>query len=153
MAVLGTTTLTGCNSIPDFIPSGTLVLFETSTAPPSWTRSVSTLGATGSGTLRVVSGSIVSGGTLDFPAAFGNKPVAGSVGAYTLSEPELPSHAHGNSAFAITHAFNPLLSITGRLYSGSAGGGGGSGGSHDHPLSASADFSVLYVDLILASKN
>jgi len=33
MAVLGSTTLTGCNSIPDFIATGSLTLFQQTSAP------------------------------------------------------------------------------------------------------------------------
>ena len=38
MAILGNTTLTGCNSIPDFIPTGARVMFSQSAAPTSWSR-------------------------------------------------------------------------------------------------------------------
>jgi hypothetical protein len=151
MALLGTTSLTGCNSIPDFIATGSLVLFEQATAPTSWTRSTGILGG-GTGTLRVVSGSVTTGGTLDFPSAFGTKTASGSIGAHVLTEAQLPSHAHGNVSFAISHAFQPFIAVGGRVNSGNAGAAGGSG-SHTHPFSASADFNVAYVDLILASKN
>jgi hypothetical protein len=153
MAILGATTLTGCNSIPDFIAAGSLVLFEQSTAPTSWTRSTGILGG-GTGTLRVVSGSVTTGGTLNFPDAFNNKSVSGSIGGHVLSESQLPSHAHGNVSFGISmQSPQPFGgNVTGRVNSGNAGGAGGSG-SHTHPFSASADFNVAYVDLILASKN
>jgi len=36
MAVLGSTNLTGCNSIPDFIAGGSLVTFQQTSAPTSW---------------------------------------------------------------------------------------------------------------------
>jgi hypothetical protein len=106
----------------------------------------------GTGTLRVVSGSVTTGGTLNFPDAFNTKSVSGSIGAHVLSEGQLPSHAHGNVSFGISHAFTPFGGVIGRLNSGNAGGAGGSG-AHAHPFSASADFNVAYVDLILASKN
>jgi hypothetical protein len=38
MAVLGTTSLTGCNSIPDFIGTGSVTIFTQTAAPTSWTR-------------------------------------------------------------------------------------------------------------------
>jgi hypothetical protein len=38
MAVLGATTLTGCNSIPDFIGTGSVTIFTQTAAPTSWTR-------------------------------------------------------------------------------------------------------------------
>jgi hypothetical protein len=151
MAILGATTLTGCNSIPDFIPSGTLVLFEQETTPPSWTRSTGILGG-GNGTLRVTNGTVGSGGTVDFTNAFNTKSSSGSIAAHTLATTQIPSHTHGNASTSIQHAFNPLGGSSVRVYAGSIGLTGG-GGSHSHPFSASVDFNIVYVDYILASKD
>jgi hypothetical protein len=108
----------------------------------------------GTGTLRVVNGAVGSGGTLNFTDAFNNKSVSGSIGNHVLSEAELPTHAHGNVSFGVSmESPRPFGgNVTGRVNSGNAGAAGGSGG-HAHPFSASVDFSVTYVDLILASKN
>jgi hypothetical protein len=38
MSVLGTFTLIGCSSIPDFLPTGSITIFIQSAAPTSWTR-------------------------------------------------------------------------------------------------------------------
>lgn len=38
MAILGTTTLIGCNSIPQFIGTGTTMVFHQTNAPTSWTK-------------------------------------------------------------------------------------------------------------------
>jgi hypothetical protein len=156
MAILGGTTLTGCNSIPSFIPAGTLVLFEQSTAPSSWTRSTGILGG-GTGTLRVVSGTVGSGGTLNFPDTFNIKSISGTISAHTLSISEIPAHNHSRSTSPTNIANNPSQSaltqnISLRTPSVNSGFTGGSE-SHSHPFSASIDFNVRYVDYILASKN
>jgi hypothetical protein len=151
MAILGATTLTGCNSIPGFISSGTLVLFEQETAPPSWTRSTNILGG-GNGTLRVTNGTVGSGGTVDFTNAFNTKSSSGSIDAHTLTTTQIPSHTHGNASTAIQHSSAPRGTQSVRTYAGSIGLIGG-GGSHSHPFSASVDFDIVYVDYILASKD
>jgi hypothetical protein len=66
MAVLGTTSLTGCNSIPGFIAAGTKSVFEMATSPVSWTKDT----AKNQSTLRVVSGSVSPGGSVPFATIF-----------------------------------------------------------------------------------
>jgi hypothetical protein len=78
MAVLGATTLTGCNSIPDFIPTGTVTAFVQAAAPTSWTR-VETDTANNR-MLRIVSSG--NGGVLGGSAS----PILNNV---------VPSHTHG----------------------------------------------------------
>jgi hypothetical protein len=38
MAILGTFTLTNCSSIPDFMPTGSIMTFLQAASPTSWTR-------------------------------------------------------------------------------------------------------------------
>jgi hypothetical protein len=145
MAVLGSTTLTGCSSIPSFLPAGSLCLFQQTAAPVNWTKQTTH----NDKALRVVSGTASSGGTNDFSKAFSSSFASGSIGDYTLLTADIPSHTHpGGSTF--------------RNVLGGPGGGGlqgptgliGGSGAHNHGFTGtSRNFAVLYVDIILASKN
>lgn len=143
--------------------SGTRMTFNQTAAPTGWTKSTTTDNAA----FRLVSGSVSSGGSVDFTTAFASQTpsisissISGSAGATTLSTPQIPSHTHTYIASAVG--------------SGSAGGDGGfsaapgnetsatgGGGSHTHPFSFSSgsatssaiNLAVKYVDLIIAQKN
>ena len=94
MAVLGATNLTGCNSIPDFIAGGSLVLFQQTTAPTSWTKQTTH----DNKALRVVTGTATPGGSTAFSTVFASRPVSGTVGNHTLTTPQIPSHNHPNGS-------------------------------------------------------
>ena len=153
MAVLGSTNLTGCNSIPDFIAGGSLMLFQQSTAPINWTKQTTH----NDKALRVVSGTATPGGTFSFSAVFTSRSIPGTVGNTTLSTPQIPSHTHTIGDFTSTGAysygeFQPQDTDLqpGPGQSGATGGGG----SHSHPFSGgSLSFAVQYVDVIICSKN
>jgi hypothetical protein len=148
--------------------SGTRLTFNQTNAPTGWTKSTSVDNAA----FRLVSGSVSSGGSVDFTTAFASQTpsgsvsissISGSAGATTLSTPQIPSHNHtqftglgvGNGCFNCGFTSNPSPSAV----TGSTGGGS----SHTHPFSfssGSASFSgsalnlaVKYVDLIIAQKN
>lgn len=205
MAVLSGTTLTGCNFIPDFIASGTIMLFENTSAPTSWTK-ITTFNDT---SCRVVSGSVSNGGSTAFSSIFTTRTATGSTGSGTatiswgsatssvtinpsiapsasvtpgifypsshthtfdnnsgtqrsggpvLGYPTTPAtltapsiglnqpHTHGvsYSAQTHTHSLNPFSLHTHPSLSW----------PHSHPsLSASQNFNLFYVDVILASKD
>lgn len=154
--------------------SGTRMTFNQTAAPTGWTKDTSVDNAA----FRLVSGSVSSGGTLNFSAVFAASSstvpagsvsissIAGSAGATTLSTPQIPSHSHsGGVSSTISRAgptkfdpgapaFNPPSVDTGTT---------GGGGSHTHPFSFSSgsasftgtalDLAVKYVDLIIAQKN
>jgi hypothetical protein len=172
MAVLGSTSLTGCNSIPDFIAGGSLMLFQQSTAPTNWTK-----GTTHDNkALRVVTGTATPGGSTAFTSVFASRTPAGDVsveggdvGDTTLTTPQIPSHAHTNGAtypgprtsslpVTATPSYTPpgFYSVT-----PSNTGNTGSDGAHSHPFSVGSasfsgsamDFAVQYVDIIICSKN
>jgi hypothetical protein len=182
MAVLGSTSLTGCNSIPDFIAAGSLMLFQQTSAPTSWTKDTT---SHNNKALRVVTGTASPGGSTAFTTVFASRTptgtisastndvtVGGTVGNHTLTTPEIPSHLH-----AITFPTGPAPSGPPNALAVSAGAVGtqgsrntnntGGGGAHAHPFSASShqhtvtatfsgtalDFAVQYVDIIIASKN
>lgn len=132
-------------------PAGTLMLFAQTAAPTGWTKST----AHNNKALRLVSGTASSGGTVAFTTAFASKSVAGTVGATTLTESQIPSHTHTtpgsnagdtgtNTAAVMTDPSN--LTMT----SGATGGGA----SHTHSFSGTAiDMAVQYVDVIIAAKD
>lgn len=73
MALLGATSLTGCNSIPQFIAgtadvgaSASRTVFRMATSPVSWTKDTTSF----DGTLRVINGSTSPGGSTNFPIVF-----------------------------------------------------------------------------------
>jgi len=149
----------------DGFASGTRMAFNQTNAPTGWTKSTSVDDAA----FRLVSGSVSSGGSVNFTTAFASQTptgsisissISGSAGATTLSTPQIPSHSH---------------TITGGGYNGDSvqtertgvstatTNNTGGGGSHTHPFSFSSgsatftgnsiDLAVKYVDLIIAQKN
>jgi hypothetical protein len=148
--------------------SGTRMTFNQTAAPTGWTKDTSTNNAG----FRLVSGTVGSGGSVDFTTAFASQTptgsvsvssVSGSAGATTLSTPQIPSHSHNTNID--TSGPNPGRNATQNYGSFSTiqTGNTGGGGSHTHPFSfssASASFTgnainltVKYVDLIIAQKN
>lgn len=117
--------------------SGTRMLFQQTAAPVGWTK-VTTYDNTA---LRVVSGAVGSGGTVDFTAAFVN----GNTGSHVLTLAEIPAHGGhlGIVSAGGTGAEDPQASPN--VQSDSLGGGGG----HSHTL----NLDVKYVDIIIASKD
>jgi len=161
--------------------SGTLMLFQQTSAPTGWTKQTTH----NNKALRVVSGTASSGGSVAFTTAFASQSVSGTVtvtastgatsapvtiGSTTLTTPQIPSHSHPISAWTGGEnggggALHGAMTPRGTYSTNNTGGGGshthpGSGGSHSHPVSAPASFSgnainlaVQYVDLIIASKD
>jgi hypothetical protein len=123
-------------SLSGFAP-GTVMLFVQTAAPTGWTKSTTH----DNKALRVVSGSVTTGGTQNFTAVLN-----GSVGATTLTTAQIPSHnhtQHGQSA-AQGNA-HPLGS--GSAFNGPVTSSTGGGGSHTHSMD------VAYVDVIIATKD
>ena len=123
-------------------PSGTVMLFVQSVAPTGWTKST----AHNDKALRVVSGSVSSGGSITFSNAFGSGL---STDFTTLSTNQIPSHSHP-------------INVP-RNYDGGSSGGGdwrdvtsgntgvtGGGQGHSHGLPS---FQVQYVDVIICTRN
>ena len=164
MAVLGSTSLTGCNSIPDFIATSSLMLFQQSTAPTNWTKQITH----DNKALRVVTGTATPGGSTAFTSVFASRTPAGSVsvsggsvGNYTLLTADIPSHTHPQGCVNSTAAgpATPSGSVTNGVQTDTGSTGGN--GAHSHPFTVGSasftgtalDFAVQYVDLIICSKN
>jgi hypothetical protein len=124
MATLTSNSLDNCNSIPDFIPAGTRMTFNNTSAPTSWTKDTTSYN---NRALRLVTGTATPGGTTAFTSVFPGtqRPVGGSINAAnsaatfgqttisvsigavnsfptwsiqatTISEPLMSSHTHTN---------------------------------------------------------
>ena len=147
------------------MPSGTLMLFQQTSAPTGWTKQTTH----NDKALRVVSGTAGSGGTTAFTSVFTNQTPTISTGslsaaATTLSTTQIPSHNHtwpfgtaadtGSSLVADGAQLRLAAATSGNVTTANTGGGG----SHSHSISGSATSSAItlnvqYVDLIIASKN
>jgi hypothetical protein len=163
------TTWASTTPSPEFA-SGTRMTFNQTNAPTGWTKSTSVDNAA----FRLVSGSVSTGGTVDFTTAFASQTpsgsvsissISGSAGATTLTTPQIPAHSHVINQYSGDGQPNTRVAaaspndLTGTSSTNNTGGGG----SHDHPFSfssGSASFSgnainlaVKYVDLIIAQKN
>lgn len=121
-------------------PAGTVMLFVQTAAPTGWTKSTTH----DNKALRVVSGSVTTGGTQNFTAVLN-----GTVGATTLTEAQIPSHTHTYTAASVTNVTSTGSSGAGfrTAVTANTGGGTGGGGSHTHSMD------VAYVDVIIATKN
>ena len=157
------------------IPSGTVMLFVQTAAPTGWTKSTTH----NDKALRIVSGSVSSGGNTAFSSTFVNRTPAGTVsgtntgGAVSdagLTEAQLPSHAHTEQLMSSV----ATMTTTGTRIGGSGTGttnrtatsptlGTGSGSVHGHGFTqpswsgsftgTALDFGVQYVDAIIATKD
>lgn len=137
-------------------PSGTIMLFVQTAAPVGWTKLVTD----DNKALRIVSGTVTSGGTAGFTSVFG---AAKTTGSHVLTQAELPtvtfpdtlgvsftaaregtsvSATGGSGKFYATDS-NMTPSITGSVTSG------GSDTGHTHTLS----LDLKYLDVIQASKD
>ena len=127
-------------------PSGTLMLFQQTSAPTGWTKQTTH----DNKALRVVSGTASTGGSVAFTTAFASGL---SAGATTLSTTQMPSHTHvaSNGTMEVSGYGTGMggWGITGSGYNSVTGSTGG-GGSHTHTIPS---FAVAYVDLIIASKD
>lgn len=144
--------------------SGTLMLFQQTSAPTGWTKQTTH----NNKSLRVVSGTAGSGGATAFTSIFGSSV---STNAHTLTTAQIPSHSHtatvsdpGHShqvhrgtfssgqasgaagRFGSQPFFTMSSSTTGISVSNTSSG---SGGSHSHTMS----MNLAYVDIIIASKD
>jgi len=138
-----------------YLPSGTRMLFQQTTAPIGWTKDVTS--ALNDSALRIVTGAAASGGSLAFSAAFAagravggttdgfaasgttDNGGAGTSGATTLTIAQMPSHTHqeqhnnGTGGIGgVQGQFGSGASALSYNYTVATGGGG----SHTHTTPA-----------------
>lgn len=147
--------------------AGTRLIFAQTTAPTGWTKDTTNYN---NHALRVVTGTASTGGTVDFTTAFASQAVSGSVslsggsvGAYTLTTTDIPSHSHNSRNRAANFGGSDFFV----LGNGDGGGPGtntnttGGGGAHSHSFSPptgsftgnAINLAVKYLDVITATKN
>lgn len=140
---------------PAGFPAGTAMMFVQTAAPTGWTKSTTH----NDKALRVVSGAASSGGSVAFTTAFASQTPAGTVGATTLAESQIPSHSHNNGMTGpgnIAQAPAPsIMGSTGSIAAfRNATQATGGGGSHNHTFTGTAiNLAVQYVDVIIATKD
>ena len=158
--------------------SGTSMLFQQTTAPTGWTKQTTH----NNKALRIVSGTVSSGGSNTFSAALNTNQtvsgttggqgvtITGSVGNTTLTLSQIPSHRHlegGHVEFGTGDSVSAGTRNEGnnsgakRFYTDYQGGGGShthsvgtlAGSSHTHSFSDTFNLDVQYVDFIIANKD
>lgn len=122
--------------------AGTIMLFKQTSAPTGWTKD--TTSALNDTCLRIVTGTVGSGGATAFTSVFG---ASKTTGAYTLATADIPAHTHTQQFTTSTGVIQGGSAI-GDASTNSSGSTGG-GGSHTHTLS----LDLKYNDVIIASKN
>jgi hypothetical protein len=147
--VLGDAT-NGARIASEAFPSGTRMLFQQSTAPTGWTKDTTH----NNKALRLVSGSVVNGGSVDFTTAFASQSVVGTVGGTAITIAQMPAHSHeigsrtdcgGGTGTAARQA-----GLGSALTTSTVGGGE----THDHSFTGTAiNLAVAYVDMIIAQKD
>jgi len=160
----------------DIIPSGSLMLFQQTSAPTGWTKQTTH----DNKALRVVTGSASSGGSNTFAAAFNNNQtvsgttsstsvtITGSTAGHSITQAELPSvtlqttesvkieeaPSNKGSSSGSGAAYNKAdVPLGGSDQAHSHGVGTLAGGAHTHTFSDTFNLDVQYVDLIICSKD
>jgi hypothetical protein len=135
-------------------PSGTAMLFKQTAAPTGWTKD--TTATLNDSALRVVTGTVTTGGSVAFTTAFASQTpsgtianttaggsvsvslsaggsvtlsVGGSVSATTLTTAQIPSHTHSGG---FTQSTDGIACGNRPAGSSATTGGSGGGGSHTH---------------------
>lgn len=139
-------------------PAGTRMVFNNTAAPTGWTKSTTH----DNKALRVVSGTVSSGGSVNFTTAFASQAVTGTNAGTALTTAQLPAHTHDTTLSYTTfggadssrqyYGRTGTLNMVGSDVKTSASTG--SGDTHTHTFTGTAiDLAVAYVDLIIAQKD
>jgi hypothetical protein len=174
----------GAGALPTFqtvstkaFPTGTRMSFQQTAAPTGWTKD--TTAGINNSAMRLVTGSVVNGGSVDFTTAFASQTPAGSVsitsvtgsaGATTLTTSQMPSHNHegGTAAESVGSIFGSgsntgtyRIALTNQTLNAPLTSSTGGGGSHTHSFSFSSgsatftgtaiNLAVKYYDFIIAT--
>lgn len=160
---------------PQAFAAGTVMLFRQTSAPTGWTKDTTNYNAHA---IRVVTGTVSSGGSVDFTTAFASQTPSGSVsvnvsglsaGATTLSTSQMPNHNHTINA-TVSGSYTDPSDGSAKLTGGAESAGSiwrnggtnynppnsissnGSGSSHSHSISGSATGSFTGNAINLAVK-
>lgn len=126
------------------IPSGTRMLFQQTAAPSGWTKDTSTHNDKA---LRVVTGTVSSGGATAFTSVFGSGKTSGST---ALTSANMPSTVPVSSITISGTQHTAGESQSQVLpYNDTGTWAGGSGTGHTHTLS----LDLQYADVIIATKD
>lgn len=126
------------------LTAGVRMLFQNTNAPTGWTKETNS--AFNNVAMRIVTGTVSSGGAADFTTIFGTPK---STSGHSLTIAEMPAHTHTQ----FTNTVN--LQSGGSDPRGQGGtlgantGSAGSGNAHSHALA----LDVKYRDFILAQKD
>ncbi len=121
--------------------AGTRLAFQQTSAPTGWTKD--TTAAINDSILRLVTGSVSSGGSTAFSTFNGQT----ATGATTLSTSQMPSHTHSYTAPGGNKSGGG--GSTGNYGLAATTGATGGGGSHTHSMTTA----IKYYDFIIASKD
>src|SRR5690606_3169958 len=135
--------------------AGTKMLFVQTSAPTGWTKDTVN---NNNSALRVVTGSASAGGTVDFTTAFASQAVTGTVGNFTLTTAEIPSHSHiqryGTATAGVGFVTSGSAWAASPINSTISTATSGGGGAHNHSFTGtSINLAVKYVDVIIATKD
>ena len=174
-------TSNGAGALPTFqtpaaqgFPAGTRMSFQQTAAPTGWTKD--TTAALNNTAMRIVTGSVVNGGSVAFTTAFASQTptgsvsitsVSGSAGATTLTTPQIPSHTHTftQNQGSVISVYEVTLTNTRNPPAATSNPSNATGGdgSHTHPFSFSSgsgtftgnpiNLDVKYYDFIIATKD
>lgn len=130
-----------------FFASGTRMLFQQTAAPTGWTKEA----VHNDKALRLVTGTVGTGGSVAFATALATPALAGSTASHVLAVSEMPAHTHdmAGAAGAANVATTAAGGFAGGFETNTTGGGGG----HTHTNSGTVAINVQYVDFIIAVKD
>lgn len=133
--------------------SGTRMVFQQTAAPTGWTKD--TTAAINNGALRTVTGSVTTGGSVNFTAAFSSQSVSGTVGNHTLTVGQMPAHNHTYTPPDPQLAYAAGAAATAAVPGSATNTGNrGGGNAHNHSFSGTAiNLAVKYYDVIIAQKD
>lgn len=163
----------GPRSLEANFASGTRMLFQQTAAPTGWTKQ--TDAGLNDTALRLVTGSVVNGGAVEFTTVFGASKATAS---HVLTTDQIPSHSHGAGSFAAasagahTHTI-PLNAVSDSNFTALQAGQAvqsttntGSAGAHTHTITGSSaaagsgdghahnlTLDLKYTDIIVAQKD
>lgn len=129
-------------NVPE-IASGTLMLFQQTTAPSGWTKQVTH----NNKALRVVSGAAGAGGTRSFTSTFNTRTISGGVSGSVSTSVTVDSNEGVAGLGYMAGGQNASFARTDHGHSANASS------SFSGSFSQNVDFNVRYVDLIIAQKD